>query len=190
MSSETHDLMTSGENGKPGAKLIPTPGETTHPEHVDPAHIRLFREPAWMLRMTIEGDRSYLKVKIVRAAPLSSPSQYICFLDGRDEVICMVKTLDDLDEPSRRIVHEELDQRYLTAVIERVDSVRSDFGVSYWDVQTSRGRREFVVQNVSESAQWLGDRRLVLTDVDANRFEIPDVDALDKRSIGLIEQVL
>lgn len=183
MSSDTNMFITP--NGPPQ-----TPGGTTHPEHVDPTRIRLFREPAWMLRMTIEGDRSYLKVKIVRAAPLSNPAQYICFLDARDEVITMVKEPDDLDPDSQRIVQEELHQRYLTAVIERIHSVRSDFGVSYWDVQTNRGRREFVVQSVAESAQWLSERHLLLVDVDGNRFEIPSLDTLDQKSVGLIDQVL
>jgi hypothetical protein len=46
------------------------------------------------------------------------------------------------------------------------------------------------VQNVSENAQWLGDYRLLLVDVDGNRFEIPDLQALDRRSLGFVELVL
>jgi hypothetical protein len=168
----------------------PAPGVTTHPEQVDPEAIRLFRHPPWRLRMTIEGDRSYLKVKIVRAAPLSHPGQYICFLDEKDEVITMVKDPAVLDDPTRRIVQEELAQRYLCSVILRVHSVRSEFGVSYWDVETSRGRREFVIQNVSESAQWFGEHHVMLIDVDTNRFEIPDITALDKKSRSYIGLVL
>src|SRR5437870_12324606 len=86
----------SAENGKPKPQSTATPVEVTHPEHVDPKAIRHFREPPWKLRMTIEGDRSYLKLKVVRAAPLSQPSRYTCFLDGKDEVICMVDDLNDL----------------------------------------------------------------------------------------------
>ena len=55
---------------------------------------------------------------------------------------------------------------------------------------TDRGQREFVVQNVAENAQWLGDHRLLIIDVDGNRFEIPRLDGLDKRSLGMVEQVL
>ena len=36
----------------------------------------------------------------------------------------------------------------------------------------------------------LGERRLLLVDVDGNRFEIPDLDGLDKQSLGYIEQVI
>ncbi len=167
-----------------------TPITVTHPEKVDPKRIRLFREPAWVPRLTIEEDRSYLKVKVVRAAPLSYPDRYISFLDAKDEEICMVEELRDLDEKTRGIVAEELDRRYLTSVVERVESVRNEFGTSYWDVHTNRGRREFVVQNVAENAQWLSEHRLLLVDVDGNRFEVPDLGRLDRRSLGFVEQVL
>ena len=161
-----------------------------HPERVDVKKIRLFREPAWILRMTILGDRSYLKVQVVRAAPLSDPHHYISILDGSGEEIYMVGNPADLDEDSRRILREELEHRYITAVVERVYSARNELSASYFDVQTNRGRREFVVQNVEESVRWLGKRRLLLVDVDGNRFEIPDLNALDKRSAKLLELTL
>ena len=167
-----------------------TPITVTHPEHVDVDKLRLFREPAWVLRLTIEEDRSYTRVKIVRAAPLSHPDQFISFLDAKDEEICMVDDLKQLDDAARALIKEELDRRYLTSTIQRVVSIRNEFGTSYWDVETNRGQREFVVQNVAENAQWLGDHRLLIIDVDGNRFEIVDLGALDKRSAALIEQVL
>ena len=59
---------------KKNVQVSIVPITVTHPENVDIAKLRLFREPAWVLRLTIDGDRSYLKVKIVRAAPLSYPN--------------------------------------------------------------------------------------------------------------------
>ena len=171
-------------------KLAITPIPVTHPERVEIDKIRLFREPAWILRLTVDGDRSYLKVKVVRAAPLSHPTQYICLLDAKDEEICMIDDLKQLDSEACTLIGEELDRRYLTAAIQRVNAVRNEYGTSYWDVQTNRGPREFVVQNVSENAQWLGDHRLLITDVDGNRFEIPHLGELDKKSLAAVEQVV
>lgn len=168
----------------------PTPIETVHPEVVDATAIRLFREPVWRLRMTIEGDRSYTRVKVVRAAPLSEPDRYICFLDVKDEAICMIKDLEELRAENHQIVREELDMRYLTAYVSRVTNLRNEYGVSYWDVETDRGRREFVAKNVAENAQWLGDSRLFILDVDGNRFEFSDLRKLDKKSLAFIDVVL
>ena len=178
------------ENGSPAGKLAATPITVTHPESVDVHAIRLFREPAWQLRLTIDDDRSYTRIKVVRAAPLTHPDAYICLLDAKDEEVCLIRDPHELDEQMRRIIDEELDLRYLTSIIEQVNSVRVEFGTSYWDVETDRGRREFVVQNVTENAQWLGDFRLLLVDVDGNRFEIANLSKLDKKSMGQIQLVL
>lgn len=190
MTSEEAKTETPTDNRSANAEKTITPIQVTHPEHVEPEAIRLFREPPWVLRLTIESDRSYIKVRVVCAAPLSQPDRYICLLDEKNEVICTVEDPIDLDAVSQRIVKEEIEQRYMTAVIKRVDSLRSEFGVSYWEVQTDRGDREFVVRNVSENAQWITDRRLLLLDVDGNRFEISNLEVLDKKSRGLIEMVL
>ena len=140
--------------------------------------------------MTIEDDRSYLKVKIVRAAPLTQPDKYVCFLDGKDEAICMVDDPFELGDENMGIVEEELAQRYLTARVQRVHTIRNEYGVSYWDVDTDRGRREFVAKSVAENAQMLGDHRMMILDVDGNRFEVEDITALDSRSAKLIDSVL
>ena len=190
MTSEEAKTETPTDKGNASAEKTITPIQVTHPEYVEPEAIRLFREPPWVLRLTIEGDRSYIKVRVVCAAPLSQPDRYICLLDEKNEVICTVEDPIDLDAVSQRIVKEEIEQRYMTAIIKRVDSLRSEFGVSYWEVQTDRGDREFVVRNVSENAQWITDRRLLLLDVDGNRFEIANLEVLDKKSRGLIEMVL
>ena len=190
MTSEEKQKEISIENGRAKTEKTITPIQVTHPEQVKPEAIRLFREPPWVLRLTIEGDRSYLKVRVVCAAPLSQPDRYICLLDEKNEVICTVEDPIDLEAVSQRMVKEEIEHRYMTAIIKRIDSLRSEFGVSYWEVQTDRGDREFVVRNVSENAQWITDRRLLLLDVDGNRFEISNLEVLDKKSRGLIEMVL
>ena len=102
----------------------------------------------------------------------------------------MVDNPRDLDEETQQIISEELDRRYLTSIVDRVNSVRNEYGTSYWEVETNRGSREFVVQNVSENAQWFGDYRLLLVDVDGNRFEIENLQALDRRSLGFVELVI
>lgn len=181
--------VKAGKDGQEKALVI-ADGTVSGPENVDVSKLRIFRQPAWMLRLTIDGDRSYIRVKVVRAAPLSHPHQYISLLDSQDEEICMIDDLKQLDEATRSIINEELDRRYLTSTVQRVNSVRNEFGTSYWEVETNRGQREFVVQNVAENARWLGDHRLLLIDVDGNRFEIPRLDLLDKKSLALVEQVL
>src|SRR5216683_3723803 len=151
----------------------------TGTDNVDPATIRLYREPDWILNMSIGGQR-YSDIVAVRASPLTYPDHYICFLDANGREICMVEDPSDLDTASQQVLREELARRYLTSGILRVRSVRREAGVCYFDADTSRGNREFVVHQTPETVRWLGDRRLLLVDVDGNRFEAHDIRALDR----------
>jgi hypothetical protein len=156
----------------------------------DPRSLKLFYHPPGTLRMTVGDDRSYPVVKLYQAWPLSMPGRYISFQDAKGDEIVMVESLDELTPESRGVAEEELRRRYLTARVEAIIEIRTEFGVTYWSAQTDRGEREFVVQSLSESCVWLSDRHLLILDVDGNRFEIPDRTALDPASRARLEGVL
>lgn len=151
---------------------------------------QLFYSPKDRLRLTVNGEKSYPTVKPVWASPLTYPNRYLSLLNAKGEEIAMLSGLEALDADSRSAVTEELSRRYLTARVESVESARSEFGVTYWHVQTDRGERDFVTQSLQENAQWLSERHLLLIDVDGNRFEIPDVSALAPTSRAIVEQTL
>jgi hypothetical protein len=152
---------------------------------LDPKKMRVFRL-AGVPRMTIEGERSWLKISPARTFPLSDPEHYIGFLDGAGKDIGMLYDPEQLDSESRHIVEEEIDRRYFVPVVDRVISVKEEFGAVYWKVETDRGEKDLVVRNLRDNMQELSATRLMITDVDGNRFEIPDVTRLDNKSQGII----
>jgi hypothetical protein len=127
---------------------------------------------------------------VVCAAPLSHPDHYITFLDEKGQELYTVDRLDDLSPSMRQLVEEELDRYYLGSTIQRITELESEFGIAYWDVETPRGQRDFVVKDMQSSITWLGPTRLLIMDVDGNRFEIPDSRDLDPRSQNLLEMTL
>jgi hypothetical protein len=156
----------------------------------NPIAMKLFYH-ASRLRLTIEGEKSYPTVKPAWAAPLSRPGKYLALLDGKDkEIALLADPGEKLDEASWRAVQDELRVRYLTSRVQSVRSAKQEFGATYWSVESDRGARDFVTQNLQENAQWLGDDHLLLIDVDGNRFEIASVRALDDRSRALLEEIL
>jgi hypothetical protein len=157
---------------------------------VDPAGVRVFYQPEGMARLTVNGDRSYLKIRVARAAPLSRPDSYVSLLNGKGEEIIMLPDLTALDLTSRRVVEKELDRRYLTSRVRRLVSLKQEFGVTYWEVETDRGLRDFVVRDLQENCVWLSETHLLLIDVDGSRFEIPDRGLLDERSQQLLDAIL
>jgi len=54
-----------------------TPAWHDENKMIDPKHVHFFRDQDGVLKMTAEGDRSFLRVKVSRAFPLSDPSHYI-----------------------------------------------------------------------------------------------------------------
>ena len=154
---------------------------------LDPKEVRLWREGSSLPRMQV-GDRvCYSRVRIVWAFPLNDREHYISFIDWNEKEIGMVERLADIDESSRRIASEELRRRYFTPVITQIDRIRWLYGIVSFDVETDRGPRQFDIKGRRSNIVAIGPRRYLLTDVDGNRYEIPDVRKLDPASFARVE---
>lgn len=147
--------------------------------------MRLFYEPEGRLRLTLD-DKSVLEVKPAWAAPLSHPGKYLALLDGKERQVVMIDDPATLDPENKKILDEELRRRYLTSKVAAILSVKTEFGITYWSVDTDRGHRELVTQSLQENANWLTPDLLILADVDGNKYEI-DVTKLDERSRKFVD---
>ena len=159
-------------------------------ETLNPQTLNLFYHPKDRLRLTVSDDKSYHTVKPVWAAPLSRPNKYLALLDGKGNEIVTVPDPAVLPPDSLAAAQEELRRRYLTATVRAILHAKQEFGATYWSVATDRGDRDFVTQNLQENAVWLAPTHLLLLDVDGNRFEITDTDALDAASRRYVETIL
>lgn len=167
-----------------------TAGDAVPPPEIDSKVLRLFYDPPGTLRLTVGEDYSYPTVRLYQAAPLSMRGRYLSLLDGKGEEITMVETLDSFTPEARTVAEEEMRRRYLTAQVTAITGLRTEFGVTYWHVETDKGVRDFVVQSLSESCVWLSESHILLIDADGNRFEIADRYALDAASRQRLEAVL
>jgi len=159
---------------------------------LDAKTLRLFRtrpEDA-TVRLTVDGDRSWRDVRLARAFPFSDPDRFIGLRDGDDKDIGVLTTLDGLDGVSRGLVEEELERRYFTPRVEEVVSVKDEYGVVTWEVRTDKGLRRFLVRNLRDSTFPLGRNRLMMTDVDGNRYEFPDVQSYGPKAFAVLSKVM
>jgi hypothetical protein len=159
---------------------------------LDPRAVRLFHSSPddAIVRLTLEGDRSWTEVRIARAFPFSDPDHYIGLRNAHDKDIGLLIEMKELDAESRHVVESELKQRYFTPQIRRVISVEEQFGVSTWDVDTDHGPRRIIVRNIRESTYPLGPNRLMMTDTDGNRYEFPNVSAVGAKAQQVLARVL
>lgn len=180
-----------------GSPSYVVPAASPTDGQLDPTGIHLFRHPIWGVVLTIDGEQSaghhpasWLGVKVVRAFPLSNPAVNIAFLNQKSEEIGMIPNLSVLDAQAAEITETELEQRYLSACILRIRSIRWEGDTMYWHVDTNRGEREFVVRANRETLLSLGPNRVLVIDVDGNRFEIEDDQRLDKASRAILDEAL
>jgi hypothetical protein len=68
--------------------------------------------------------------------------------------------------------------------------MKEEFGYIYWEVETDRGSRRFTTKGHHDSVMPITDTRVLVLDVDGNRFEIPDFNALDVKSAKQIEALM
>lgn len=133
------------------------------------------------------------RVVPVRAFPITDPEEFISIKEpdskekGKGTEIGMVRHLSDFDDATVALLQEELTRRYFTPEIKRILGVKEKFGYSYWDAETSAGKVNFVMTNVSANIRVLEDGRVFIHDIDGNCFCIPDPAKLDKASFKKIE---
>ncbi len=157
---------------------------------LDPKHCRFYRPDGEELWLDIANDRTVLSVTASCAFPLTDPEHYIGITDGLGREVGLLYDLRQLDHESRKEVEEELRRRYFVPKIERINSIRIEFGIVYWDVETDKGPTEFIIRGIRESIYEISPGRFLIQDVESNRFEITDVSKLDHRSQILLERLI
>ena len=149
-----------------------------------------FIEHGITLQLTVENEVSWLNVKLTTLFPLSSPDTYICVhaCDGTE--LGIVKSVSDLDAESRGVVILRLQCCYLLPVVQRILAVKERLGTLEWKVETNLGQRSFMTRNIRETTLRLSANRMLLCDVDGNRYEVSDPRTLDAASRAYLSRYL
>lgn len=159
----------------------PSVTDTTTLRYLDPAKTRFFRRGSAFC-VTLQDEASYPGVSVVRLFPLSDPHRYFSLRGCDGKEFGLLVDPRGLDPGSLAGLSEELRRRYVVPVIQRVLAVKERIGSQEWNVLTDRGPCVFTTRSLRESVVRPSARRCLLTDVDGNRFDIVDVEALDSTS--------
>lgn len=138
----------------------------------------------------IKQEEKEERVFLYRQFPFEIQWEFISVMDSDKQEIGILRSIEQFDQETKALLVKELVRRYYTPVIERIFSVKERYGFSYWKVKTPDGEMNFTLQDTFRSMIRAGENRLLLLDVNGNRFEIPDVTALDRKSYKKIELYL
>ena len=135
--------------------------------------------------------KEYKRIQFRRAMPDRYPSEYISVADQENKEIGMIKSLRDLSDGQLRIVSDELNRRYYCPEIIEIKSVRDKLGYVYIEMDVMAGskrhERSAAVNDVNKNIRMIGANRLIIFDVDGNRFLINALDLLDAKSLRRLE---
>ena len=126
------------------------------------------------------GGREYERVGVYLTFPLTQPEEFISIreADEKAKEIGIIRDLKDLKKEEQEMIREQVRLRYFMPVIRKVLDVKDEYGYAYWHVVTDYGNCRFTTHMGGDAVISLSDVRYQITDIDGNRYEIPDLYAL------------
>lgn len=127
------------------------------------------------------NNKHYNRVQVFRTFPFSDKDSFISIREANEKAreIGIIKDLHkDMSEETAALLTEQMDIRYFTPTIEKIYHIKEESGYAYFNVETAQGHCQFTIRTNGNSVIRLSDKRLFFTDLDGNRFEIPDLTVL------------
>ena len=158
---------------------------------VDGSDFRFEKDDKGELLMRGPGYEEPLKVgQIAVAFPLTQFGRYIRIVDTEGEEVTILRDLTALDQESEQILQQELEKVYFMPRIRDVSDIQITMGIYRWEVTTDRGQRAFEVRHPRHNIRRIGSTRLIIKDVDGNRYDLPDWTQLPKAAQELVVEYI
>lgn len=144
------------------------------------------------LFLTFQGI-SHENVQLVETFPFTDPYVYLSVRDsrGKNKEIGMIADLEtDFDADTISLLKDHLEQHYHMPVIEKIVRAEENGGYTNFTVLTNFGETRFSLRaNVSHITA-LSENRLIIQDLENNRFEIPNRNKLSARELKMLDVFL
>lgn len=126
------------------------------------------------------GEEFYPRVQVVRMFPFSDKNHFISIrtAEERSKEIGIVENIGAVNKETAEMLEEQLTLHYFTPIIKKINKIKDEYGFAYWNVVTDHGECNFTIRMGGNSVIHLSDTRILIMDIDENRFEIPDINEL------------
>ncbi len=131
------------------------------------------------------GEKFY-NLEPRRLFPVTGLSEYITFLDENGEEQFILRKLDNMAPDQKELLLNCLEEYYRIPKITRLISRSEKHRIWLWNVETDKGEYTFEIINHIQSMKMFYDKRILIKDGNDNRYEIPNIYEMDKRSQKLI----
>lgn len=156
---------------------------------LDPREVTVWKDRFGQLRLRLADGREFRDVHLCLAFPITQAQRMLIVRDGDLAEIGIIDDYLATDEDTRQVLQEELEKAYFVPRILSILSAKEERGLATLEVETDRGPCTIQVQ-FHHRIRKLPGGRVILHDVDANRYEIPRLADLDARSQALLDEFL
>lgn len=140
-------------------------------------------------------DKDYPHVVLRRTLPVKEPSRFISVADHDNKEIGILRSVEELNAAQRKIVENELENRYYSPEVLEVLSVKDKLGYVYIEMRIRNKNdkaytKSCAVKDVNKNIRMLSETSLIIFDVDGNRYIVNELSKLDKNSLKRLDPYL
>ena len=151
---------------------------------------RFHRKDITLVDMELIDGRKFENLEPRRLFPVTGLEKYITLLDSAGVEQAIIRDLNTLPPKERKIIEECLNEYYLVPKISKIIDCSEKYGVLNIQAETDRGEVLIEIRNVLSGLKLMYGTRVLLRDHNDNRYEIPDLQQLDKNSRMMIDLYL
>lgn len=156
------------------------------PNYIEGSSLKLTPNDLIFVDAEFYTGEKFTGVELHRMFPITGLTQYIALVDSEGKEIGIIRDLNDLLPESREVALQCLKEYYMMPRITRFIKMREKFKIWMWTVETDTGICTFEIRNHITAIKPLYDGRVLIKDANDNRYEIPDVKKLDKKSYNML----
>ena len=156
------------------------------PRYIEGPEVKFTENDKIFVDVEFFSGEKFTEVELHRMFPITGLTKYIALLDKEGNEIAVIRNIDDLMPESKKVVENCLTEYYMIPRITRFIKMSEKFKIWMWTAETDKGICTFEIRNHITAIKPLYDGRVLIKDANDNRYEIPDINQLDKRSLNMI----
>lgn len=156
------------------------------PRYIEGSEVKFTENDKIFVDVEFYTGEKFTELELHRMFPVTGLTKYIALLDKEGNEIAVIRNIEDLMPESKKVVENCLREYYMIPRIIRFIKMSEKFKIWMWTAETDKGVCTFEIRNHITAIKPLYDGRVLIKDANDNRYEIPNVNDLDKKSLSMI----
>ena len=156
------------------------------PRYIEGPEVKFTENDKIFVDAEFYSGEKFTELELHRMFPITGLTKYIALLDKEGNEIAVIRNIEDLLPESKKVVENCLKEYYMIPRITRFIKMSEKFKIWIWTAETDKGICTFEIRNHITAIKPLYDGRVLIKDANDNRYEIPDINKLDHKSLRMI----